>query len=39
MDGLLRRFPQAQEAERILSFSPRPFSAASVVETPLGNVL
>jgi len=38
LDGLLRRFPQAQKAERILSFSPRPFSAASVVETPLGNV-
>jgi Ser/Thr protein kinase RdoA (MazF antagonist) len=38
VDGLLRRFPQAQKAERILSFSPRPFSAASVVETPLGNV-
>ena len=38
LDGLLRRFPQAQKAERILSFSPRPFSAASVVETPLGNL-
>lgn len=38
LQGLLRRFPQAQKARRILSFSPRPFSAASVVETPLGNV-
>jgi len=38
LDGLLRRFPQAQKAQRILSFSPRPFSAASVVATPLGNV-
>ena len=38
LNGLLRRFPQAQKAERILSFSPRPFSAASVVATPLGNV-
>ena len=38
LNGLLRRFPQAQKAERILSFSPRPFSAASVVETPLGKV-
>lgn len=38
VDGLLRRFPQARRAERILSFSPRPFSAASVVLTPLGNV-
>lgn len=38
LNGLLRRFPQAQKAERILSFSPRPFSAASVVATPLGKV-
>ena len=38
LEELLRRFPQAQKARRILSFSPRPFSAASVVETPLGNV-
>ena len=38
VDGLLRRFPQAQKAERILSFSPRPFSAASVVQTPFGKV-
>ena len=35
---LLRRFPLARKAERILSFSPRPFSAASVVRTPLGKV-
>jgi Ser/Thr protein kinase RdoA (MazF antagonist) len=35
---LLRRFPDAGGAERILSFSPRPFSAASVVSTPHGNV-
>jgi Ser/Thr protein kinase RdoA (MazF antagonist) len=33
LDRLLRRFPQAQRATRILSYSPRPFSAASVVET------
>ncbi len=38
LNELLRRFPQARGAERILSFSPRPFSAASVVQTPLGNV-
>jgi len=38
LDELLRRFPQAQKAQHILSFSPRPFSAASVVETPLGHV-
>jgi Ser/Thr protein kinase RdoA (MazF antagonist) len=38
VDGLLRRFPQARRAERILSFSPRPFSAASVVQTPHGNM-
>jgi Ser/Thr protein kinase RdoA (MazF antagonist) len=38
VDGLLRRFPQARRAERILSFSPRPFSAASVVQTPFGKV-
>jgi Ser/Thr protein kinase RdoA (MazF antagonist) len=38
VDSLLRRYPQARKAERILSFSPRPFSAASVVETPLGKV-
>jgi Ser/Thr protein kinase RdoA (MazF antagonist) len=38
LNELLRRFPQARRAERILSFSPRPFSAASVVQTPFGNV-
>ncbi len=38
LNELLRRFPQARRAERILSFSPRPFSAASVVRTPLGKV-
>ena len=38
VDSLLRRFPGARRAERILSFSPRPFSAASVMLTPLGNV-
>jgi len=32
VDRLLRGYPQARKAERILSFSPRPFSAASVVE-------
>lgn len=38
VDQLLRSFPQAQKATRILSFSPRPFSAASIVETPHGRV-
>jgi len=38
LNELLRRFPQARKAERILSFSPRPFSAASVVQTPLGKI-
>ncbi len=38
LNELLRRFPQARRAKRILSFSPRPFSAASVVLTPLGKV-
>ena len=38
VDELLRRFPQARGARCILSFSPRPFSAASVVETPQGKV-
>lgn len=37
-DRLLRRYPQAGGAERILTVSPRPFSAASVVETPNGKV-
>ena len=39
VDGLLRRFPQAGGAERLLSFSPRPFSAASVVASPRGKVV
>ncbi|WP_263357303.1 phosphotransferase enzyme family protein [Acidicapsa ligni] len=38
VDALLRRYPQAGGAERLLSFSPRPFSAASVVAAPLGTV-
>jgi Ser/Thr protein kinase RdoA (MazF antagonist) len=38
VDQLLRRFPDARKALRILSYSPRPFSAASVVETPAGKV-
>ena len=38
VDQLLRSFPQAQRAERILSYSPRPFSAASIVQTPAGKV-
>jgi Ser/Thr protein kinase RdoA (MazF antagonist) len=37
-DSLLRRYPQAGGAERLLSRSPRPFSAASVVATPMGKV-
>jgi Ser/Thr protein kinase RdoA (MazF antagonist) len=38
VDTLLRRYPQAGGAERLLSFSPRPFSAASVVAAPAGKV-
>ncbi|WP_263352667.1 phosphotransferase enzyme family protein [Acidicapsa acidisoli] len=38
VDALLRRYPQAGGAEELLSFSPRPFSAASVVATPMGKV-
>jgi len=38
VDGLLRQYPLAGGAVRILSHSPRPFSAASVVETPRGPV-
>jgi Ser/Thr protein kinase RdoA (MazF antagonist) len=38
VDQLLRSFPQAQGAQRILSYSPRPFSAASIVQTPAGKV-
>jgi Ser/Thr protein kinase RdoA (MazF antagonist) len=36
--AVLRRYPQAGGAVRLLSFSPRPFSAASVVATPMGKV-
>lgn len=35
---LLQRFPAAGGAARVLTRSPRPFSAASVVETPQGKV-
>jgi Ser/Thr protein kinase RdoA (MazF antagonist) len=38
VDQLLRAFPQARGAENILSYSPRPFSAASIVQTPAGKV-
>jgi Ser/Thr protein kinase RdoA (MazF antagonist) len=38
VDALLRRYPLAGGAERVLSVSPRPFSAASVVATPKGKV-
>jgi Ser/Thr protein kinase RdoA (MazF antagonist) len=38
VDALLRRFPAAGGAKRILSYSPRPFSAASLVATPRGRV-
>ena len=38
VDSLLRRYPQAGGAERLLSRSPRPFSAASVVAAPMGKV-
>ena len=38
LDGLLHYFPDATGAERILTYSPRPFSAASVVSTPRGPV-
>lgn len=38
VDRLLRRYPDAGGAERMISFSPRPFSAASVVATPRGEV-
>jgi Ser/Thr protein kinase RdoA (MazF antagonist) len=37
-DRLLRRFPAAGGAESVLTHSPRPFSAASVVATPRGTV-
>jgi Ser/Thr protein kinase RdoA (MazF antagonist) len=38
VDSLLRRYPQAGGAERLLSHSPRPFSAASVVASQMGKV-
>lgn len=38
VDSLLRRYRQAGGAERLLSRSPRPFSAAAVVATPMGRV-
>jgi Ser/Thr protein kinase RdoA (MazF antagonist) len=38
VDQILRRFPAAGKAETLLTFSPRPFSAASVVATPRGKV-
>ena len=38
VDLLLRHFPAAAKAEALLTFSPRPFSAASVVSTPHGKV-
>ena len=38
LDALLRRYPQAGGAVRIVSVSPRPFSSASVVETQQGPV-
>jgi Ser/Thr protein kinase RdoA (MazF antagonist) len=38
VDELLRGYPQCGGAVRVVSVSPRPFSAASVVETPRGRV-
>lgn len=38
VDRLLRRYPQVDIAQEIVSISPRPFSAASVVATSKGNV-
>lgn len=35
---LLVRFPEAGGAEKILTYSPRPFSSASLVATPCGQV-
>jgi Ser/Thr protein kinase RdoA (MazF antagonist) len=37
-DRILRQYPLADGAVELLSFSPRPFSAASVVATPQGKV-
>jgi len=36
-DAILRRYPQAGGAQRIVTISPRPFSAASLVETGGGS--
>jgi Ser/Thr protein kinase RdoA (MazF antagonist) len=38
VDALLRRYPQTGGAEGLISHSPRPFSAASLVATPGGRV-
>jgi Ser/Thr protein kinase RdoA (MazF antagonist) len=38
VDAVLRRFPAAGGAVRILSVSPRPFSSGGVVQTPRGPV-
>jgi Ser/Thr protein kinase RdoA (MazF antagonist) len=38
VDQLLRGFPAAEKAQALLTYSPRPFSAASVVSTPHGKV-
>ena len=38
VDALLQRYPLAGGAEELVSHSPRPFSAASVVATPRGRV-
>ena len=38
VDRLLKRYPEAGGAVRLLSRSPRPFSSAGVVQTPLGKV-
>lgn len=38
VNELLRQYPQAGGAHRILSHSPRPFSSASLVDTPRGTV-
>jgi Ser/Thr protein kinase RdoA (MazF antagonist) len=35
---VLRKYPQVGAASRLLSYSPRPFSAASLVATPMGKV-
>jgi Ser/Thr protein kinase RdoA (MazF antagonist) len=38
VERLLERYPQVGKVERILSISPRPFSAASVIEVQRGKV-